>query len=149
MFTFISKSVKDTEFISKELSKSIYPGDIICLIGELGAGKTCFSKGLIRGLGVPAKYIISPTFTIINEYKGKHPVYHFDLYRLKDENELEILGFEEYFYGKGVTIIEWADKLKNFLPDNRIEIYFSHINETTRRIVFKLMGQKWISRDIK
>ncbi len=155
MFTIISKSSKKTEKIAGKVSSLLCQGDVICLIGELGTGKTCFSKGLIRALGVKNKYIGSPTFTIINEYQGKFPknyktasIYHFDLYRLKNETELEALGFEEYFYGNGVTIIEWADKMKKLLPKDRLEIYFSHINETTRRIIFKPKGKLWIGRDI-
>lgn len=148
MLTFISKSIKDTEHISKVLSKLLNPGDIICLIGELGAGKTCFSKGLINRLGVPNKYIASPTFTIINEYNGKYPIYHFDLYRLNNETDLEVLGFEEYFYGKGITIIEWADKMKKLLPEDRLDIYLSYMGENTRRIIFKPKGKLWIDRKL-
>ncbi|MFH1288946.1 MAG: tRNA (adenosine(37)-N6)-threonylcarbamoyltransferase complex ATPase subunit type 1 TsaE [bacterium] len=140
LFTIVSKSAKKTEAIGRKISSFLCPGDVVCLIGELGAGKTCFSRGLISGLGAANKYIGSPTFTIINEYQGKFPIYHFDLYRLTNETELEVLGFEEYFYGSGVTIIEWADKMKKLLPNDRLEIYFSHINETTRRIVFKPKG---------
>lgn len=134
----ISKSAEETEEIGKKVSSYLHSGDVICLIGELGTGKTCFSRGLISGLGAANKYIVSPTFTIINEYQGKFPVYHFDLYRLDSEYELEMLGFKEYFYGRGVTVIEWADKLKRFLPDDRFEVRFSHISETARRIVFKV-----------
>ena len=147
MFSIVTKSAKETEAFARKLSKILCSGDAICLIGEIGAGKTCFSKGLISGLGVKNKYIGSPTFTIINEYHhGKLPVYHFDLYRLKEETELEVLGFEEYFYGKGVSVIEWADKMKKILPKYRLEIYFAHMDETRRRIVFKPKGKLWINR---
>ncbi|MDD5772996.1 MAG: tRNA (adenosine(37)-N6)-threonylcarbamoyltransferase complex ATPase subunit type 1 TsaE [bacterium] len=149
MFTINSESSKKTEKIAEKISLLLSPGDVICLIGELGAGKTCFSKGLIRALGVKNKYVVSPTFTIINEYQGKYPIYHFDLYRLKNENELEALGFEEYFYGKGITLIEWADKMKKLLPKDRLEIYFSYVNENTRRIILKPKGKLWVSRDME
>lgn len=156
MFTIISESSKKTEKIAGKVASLLRPGDVICLMGELGSGKTCFSKGLIRALGVKNNYVGSPTFTIINEYQGKFPksyktasIYHFDLYRLENETELEALGFEEYFYGNGVTIIEWADKMKKLLPKDRLEIYFSYIDESSRNIVFKKIGQSWVSRDIK
>lgn len=137
----ISESAEKTEEMGRKISSCLRSGDIVCLIGELGTGKTCFSRGLISGLAVASKYIVSPTFTIINEYQGKFPVYHFDLYRLDSEDELEMLGFREYFYGSGVTVIEWADKLRRFLPNDRFEVHFSHISETARRIAFKVKGK--------
>lgn len=146
MFIFISRNFKQTEDIGREFSSLLRQGDIVCLIGELGAGKTCFAKALIKSLGVKSKYINSPTFTFINEYLGKFSIYHFDLYRLKTETELRTFGYEEYFYGKGITLIEWADKIKSLLPENRLEIYFSYIDKNSRKIIFKPQGKNWTGR---
>ena len=112
---FESYSSEDTEKIAYELGQALKPGDVICLGGDLGAGKTVFAKGLAKGLGV-VTHVTSPTFTIINEYTGRHKVYHFDVYRIEDPEEMYEIGFEEYVYGDGICIIEWADNIKEILP---------------------------------
>lgn len=117
------------------LGKHLAAGDLVALTGDLGAGKTQLTKGLARGLGVPEEYhITSPTYTMINEYPGRVPLYHCDFYRLKENSELEDLGYEEYFNGMGVTVIEWADKVIDFLPENRVEIHIS-LQETNTRLL--------------
>jgi len=117
----ITNSARETMLVGEKLAKELKPGDIIALSGNLGSGKTTFTKGLGKGLGV--KYpgrINSPTFVLIKEYDGKMPLYHLDLYRLDDLKEIENLAIEEYIYGNGVTVIEWAEKIKCILPKKHI-----------------------------
>lgn len=115
----ILKGLEETESFGRDLGKLLEGGDILCLNGDLGAGKTTLTKSIGLGLGVE-DYITSPTFTLINEYSGRIPLYHFDVYRLENVDELYDLGFDEYFYGKGVSIIEWAEKIERLLPEDRI-----------------------------
>ena len=124
MFEIESLSAKRTQSIGKLLGEKLKPKDIICLYGDLGAGKTCLSKGIAAGLGV-SENITSPTFTIIKEYKGRHPVYHIDVYRLSSSADMLDLGYEEYFDGDGVVIIEWADIIEDILPEERLDIQLS------------------------
>ncbi len=131
----ISKSVEETIRIGEKLAKKLKRGDCVALIGDLGAGKTIFTKGIAKGLGVrDERYVNSPTFVIIKEYKGKLPLYHFDLYRLNKSNILDVENFEEYFYGDGVTVIEWADKIRGLLPKKYTEVKLRVISEKTREI---------------
>jgi len=127
---FQTKSVSETSRIGKSIGSLLLPGDVVALVGELGTGKTQFIKGLAAGVGVgKPTYIASPSFTLINEYAGKVPFYHIDLFRLKSEKEAEELGLEEYFQRGGITAIEWADKIPSLLPQ---EIFWIHIRYTGR-----------------
>lgn len=150
----ITSNPKETYRLGYKLGKIIKrnffttPGSsVIGLIGPLGSGKTIFVQGVVAG--VRAKpYATSPTFKLINEYEGKIPVYHFDLYRLKGINDLSNLGYREYFYGYGVTLVEWAEKIKSFWPEECLLICFSFLKEKTsscvkRRIVFIPYGKKY------
>lgn len=111
-----SYSVEDTIKYAKEVADKVKPGDIICLDGDLGVGKTVFAQGFAKALGIEEP-ITSPTFTIMNIYEGgRLPLYHYDVYRIEDESEMDELGYEEYFYGKGVTLIEWASQIKDCIP---------------------------------
>lgn len=111
---FESHSPQDTLSLGESIGGCLEPGDIVLLFGDLGAGKTTLTQGMARGLGVPSEeYVRSPSFTLINEYRGKTPVYHIDLYRIASALELEDLGIEETLFGQGVTIVEWAEKLFN------------------------------------
>lgn len=117
-----SNSPNDTEMIAKALAKKLKQSDVICLRGDLGVGKTAFVQGLVKGLGV-TEPISSPTFTIVNCYTGgKMPIYHFDVYRIEDSDEMYEIGFDEYVYGDGVTVIEWPDNIADILPDNAYNI---------------------------
>lgn len=118
----LSNSVNDTIKIGMLMAKYLTPGDIICLFGQFGAGKTVLVKGIARGLGIKTNRIVSPSFILIQEYKEKIPFYHFDLYRLKDPKNILDLGYEEYFYNDGVTVIEWAERLKYLLPRECLKI---------------------------
>jgi len=118
-------------------------GDTVCLYGDLGAGKTSFSYGIALGLEVEDQYITSPTFTFVNEYEGRVPLYHIDLFRLKDVDELENIGFEEYLDSDGVTVIEWADRAENELPEECLSVYLSYVNENSREIGFLAEGERY------
>lgn len=116
-----SNSPKETANIAKAFAKTLTGGDILCLNGDLGVGKTAFVQGLVAELGVKEP-ISSPTFTIVNCYDGKLPIYHFDVYRIEDSDEMYEIGFEEYIFGDGITIIEWAENIKDILPKKRYDI---------------------------
>ena len=127
------KNEKQTEKLGMELAARLLPGTVVALTGEPGAGKTTFTKAVAKGLGV-ASLVTSPTFTIINEHKdGRIPLYHFDVYRINDEEEMYELGFEEYFYGDGVCVVEWADRIEGLIPERDIRIHISYgIGENER-----------------
>jgi len=111
-----SYNVGDTIAYAKQLATEVKPGDIICLDGDLGVGKTVFARGFAEGLGITSP-ITSPTFTIMNIYdEGRLPLYHYDVYRIEDESEMDELGYEEYFFGQGVTLIEWASQIPDCIP---------------------------------
>jgi tRNA threonylcarbamoyladenosine biosynthesis protein TsaE len=120
------KNEDETKRFGFALARELQAGDVVALIGELGTGKTALTKYIAEGLGVKEE-VTSPTFTIVKEYKsGKLPLYHFDVYRLSGEEEMYELGYEEYFYGDGVCIVEWADKIKNIIPKNSKVIQISY-----------------------
>lgn len=127
-------NLEETEKFGIKLGEALRSGDILCLNGDLGAGKTTITKSIGVGLGVE-EYITSPTFALINQYMGRVPVYHFDVYRLENAHELYDLGFDEYFYGKGVCIIEWADKIDRMIPTDRIVIDIEMGNSIDERIL--------------
>ena len=134
----ISQKIEDTIAAGARLAKKLKRGDVVALIGELGAGKTVFTKGIAGGLGVKdARYVNSPTFVIIKEYKGRLPLYHFDLYRLDESSVIDAENFEEYFYGDGVSVIEWADKARGLLPKKYFEVKLSVTGENKRKIEIK------------
>jgi len=131
----ISESAGDTQKIGKIIGENLHQGDIVALIGELGSGKTCITKGIARGVGVPDEYqITSPSFTLINEYPGRTTLYHVDTYRLSGSRDLEEMGYEEYFYGNGITVIEWAEKIKEILPEKSFYIYLRYLGKNKRGI---------------
>lgn len=121
MLKFHAGSVEETVELGLKLGRILQRGDSICLTGDLGTGKTAFTGGIARALGI-SEYITSPTFTIVNEYEGKLPLYHFDVYRIGDTDEMFETGYYEYISGKGITVIEWADLIKGILPDERIDV---------------------------
>lgn len=129
-----SNSVEETVSLGKEFAKSLDVGSIVCLEGDLGAGKTHFVKGIASYFGVDEQQVNSPTFTLINEYYGKIPVYHFDCYRLNSEQEALEIGIEEYLYGDGVAVIEWPSKIKGLIPNDAIRIEIKHIGASKRSI---------------
>ena len=131
----ISDQPQDTITLGRIMGAQLGMGAVIALIGELGSGKTCITQGIAQGLGVPdAYYITSPTFTLINEYPGRIPLYHLDVYRLSGAEDLVDLGYEEYFYGNGVIVIEWAEKIQDILPAGCLYVYFTYIDENSRQM---------------
>ncbi|HSR04369.1 MAG TPA: tRNA (adenosine(37)-N6)-threonylcarbamoyltransferase complex ATPase subunit type 1 TsaE [Proteiniclasticum sp.] len=137
-------SVEETMEIGRKIGQKIGQGMTICLTGDLGTGKTHFAKGLAEGLGITDN-ITSPTFTIVNEYhEGRIPFYHFDVYRVNDIDEILQVGFEEYVYGQGVTLIEWADMIEAILPDEFIHVKIEKTqNENERIITLKSFGRDY------
>lgn len=120
---FTTTSEKQTIEQGAAFAKRLKPGDVVCLDGPLGAGKTHFVKGIAKGLGLNPNHINSPTYTLINEYEtSTMPLYHFDCYRLEEPQEALEIGAEEYFYGEGVSVIEWPDKIASFIPGHAIQI---------------------------
>ena len=143
----ISNSVKETLHFGENLAKRLKRGDFVALIGDLGSGKTVLTKGIAKGLGVKdSRYVNSPTFVIIKEYKGKLPLYHFDLYRLDHPGSLDAGNFEEYFYGDGVTVVEWADKIRPILPKKYIEVKLKVAGESSRKIEINLPSLRGAKR---
>ena len=120
--TFISHSEAETIEWGEKLSRSLKPGDVVAFYGDLGSGKTRTVQGICQGLRCRDQ-VSSPTFTLINEYLGTLPVYHFDLYRINSDQEIYGLGYEEYLYGDGVCLIEWAERITSLLPENHIKIF--------------------------
>jgi tRNA threonylcarbamoyladenosine biosynthesis protein TsaE len=135
-----SKSTSETIRIGKSIGSRLRAGDVVALVGELGAGKTQFIKGLATGAGVgKPTYVSSPSFTLINEYPGKVPFYHIDLFRLESQKEAEGLGLEDYLHGGGITAIEWADKILSLLPGEMLSIHIVYTGKNTRSI--KMIGR--------
>lgn len=140
----ISKSVRDTLSIGRKLSRHLKPGDIICLFGELGSGKTVFTKGVARGLGISENKITSPTFVLIRQYEDSRlPLYHFDLYRLKELKDIAYLGYQDYLYGQGVSVVEWADRLGRMLPREYLKIVLSVKGKSCRLLRFSGSGRRY------
>jgi tRNA threonylcarbamoyladenosine biosynthesis protein TsaE len=142
ILSFESKSPEDTFRLGELLGGLAGPGDIFCLNGDLGAGKTVLAKGVAAGLGVPGR-VASPTFTLINEHQGRLPFYHMDVYRLGGPEEMADLGYEEYFYGAGVTLVEWAEIIAGVLPGERLDITISGNGEALRTIRLEPRGERY------
>ena len=134
MMEWKTHSGSETAKVAAEIAKMITPGAVLCLRGEMGAGKTVFTTGLCRALGV-SDYVTSPTFTVVNEYDGNAlRVYHFDMYRIEDEDELLEIGFEEYLAAGGVCVIEWPQNVEGALPRHRMEVQIAKCGECDRVI---------------
>lgn len=129
-------NLKETKKIANELGTNAKPGTVIAFYGDLGTGKTVMTKEIARALKVTDE-ITSPTYTLLEEYSGKLPFYHFDLYRIESTEELDYLCFEEYWEGNGVSVIEWAERAYDRLPENCIKIHLTYIDEKTRSIVIE------------
>jgi len=135
---------EETVSLGRMVGSKLKGGDVVGLIGELGAGKTYLVKGLAEGLGIPEdQYVASPTFTLINEYKGNIMLYHFDLYRIQHEKELEGIGYDEYLYGNGVVVIEWAEKMSRLLPTELLLIEIQREGESKRKFIFTGKGSRY------
>lgn len=139
-YKITTRNEMETIEIAQNFESEKFPNMIICLNGELGSGKTIFTKGIANALGI-TETITSPTFTIIKEYNGELPLYHMDVYRL--DGNTEGLGIEEYFSKGGVVIIEWADTIKDILPNERLDIKFKVVDENKRILIIKPYGKKY------
>lgn len=131
-----SASPEETRAAGRRLGETLGPGDVVALTGELGAGKTCFIQGLVSGLGVTVQ-ATSPTFVLVNEYRGRLPVHHVDAYRTSSLTELMELGLLELFDGDGVTVVEWADKLEPLLPARAIRVRLEGLGAEPRRLTIR------------
>ena len=140
-FEWISYREEETLQFAVSLAQRLLGGDVIALEGDLGAGKTAFTKGLAKGLGI-TRTVNSPTFTIIKEYQGRLPLYHMDVYRVSESEE--DLGFDEYFDGDGVTVVEWAHLIKEQLPEEILVIHIYRIEDHNRRFVFEAHGDRYV-----
>ena len=139
--TIITKSSGQTQKLGEAIATKLNPGDIVALTGQLGTGKTTLTQGLAKGLGVVTPYVQSPSFVLIHEYQGRIPVYHIDLYRL-NSGEVENLGYEEYLYGEGVCIIEWAERMSHLLPSEVLLINLDFLSDNNaRKILIKGKGK--------
>jgi tRNA threonylcarbamoyladenosine biosynthesis protein TsaE len=142
LLTVVAQSPEETMELGMKLGALLGPGDFVNLNGDLGAGKTLLVKGIGISLGLTADAITSPTFTIINEYDGTIPLYHFDLYRLESELELEQVGYLDYFYGQGITAVEWGNLFVNQLPVDRIDIDLETSGAEDREITLSATGSR-------
>lgn len=134
------RSENDTIALAENLESEKFPNMVICLYGDLGSGKTVFAKAFAHAMGIDG--VTSSTFNIIKEYNGELPLYHMDVYRVDDN--IDNLGIEEYFEKGGITIIEWADLIKDYLPEERLDIKFKVVDENTRILLIKAYGEEYV-----
>jgi len=138
----VSGSPEQTQRLGKRLGERAEPGDVFLLTGNLGSGKTCLTQGIAWGLGVK-EYAFSPSFVIIREYHGRLPLYHIDFYRLERVEEIVDLGLDEYLYGQGVCVVEWAEKGMAVLPQEHLLINLDYLSETARSISLEPKGRRY------
>jgi len=141
----LSKSVNDTLRIGRKIAKYLQKGDIVCLFGQLGAGKTVLTKGIASGLGIDKNKIISPTFVLVKQQTAGHDLsfYHFDFYRINSPEDILSLGYEEYFYGNGISVIEWPARLSYLLPAEFLKIELSLLSDSKRELQFEAFGRRY------
>lgn len=138
MLPRLTRSHEETVDLGRWLGQILPKGSIVCFSGDLAAGKTTLIKGIVEAAtGTPADDVPSPTFVYLNIYPGLRPVYHFDLYRLRDAEEFLALGFEEFFFTGGITCIEWSERIRDILPSSRVEVLLEHRGENLRCVTFR------------
>lgn len=137
-----TNSVEETRHLGERLGRLLGPGDVLCVYGPLGAGKTALAQGVARGLGVTGP-VTSPTFILIQEHEGRLAFYHFDAYRLEGIDDFSLLGYEEYFDGAGVSFVEWADRVAAFLPEERLDIYVEREGDDERSLNLEPRGPRY------
>ncbi len=144
--THQSHSPEQTVEMGRLLGQLLAPGHVVGLVGELGAGKTCFVQGVSRGLEVdPRVYVSSPTFTLVNEYPGRLTLYHIDLYRLADPDELVEIGLDDYYRGDGACLVEWFDRFPEDVPPHHVELRFEVLDDSRRRLHVKATGEEHLA----
>ncbi|HCW80555.1 MAG TPA: tRNA (adenosine(37)-N6)-threonylcarbamoyltransferase complex ATPase subunit type 1 TsaE [Ruminococcaceae bacterium] len=134
MQKFITESPSETEAVGENLSTKLKPGSVVALFGGMGAGKTAFTRGIARGLGITGG-VSSPTFALVHEYKGRIPLYHFDMYRVNNWDDLYSTGFFDYLDSGGIIVVEWSENIENALPENTIHIMIKHGKAENERII--------------
>ncbi|MFH1552793.1 MAG: tRNA (adenosine(37)-N6)-threonylcarbamoyltransferase complex ATPase subunit type 1 TsaE [Candidatus Omnitrophota bacterium] len=140
--TITTHSPEETMEAAFRLAAGLGRGSLVALVGDLGTDKTMFVKGLARGLGIEDYlYVNSPSFVVLKEYHGKKDLYHFDVYRLDLKSFCDTLDYETYFYGDGITVVEWADKIRDVLPEDYLEIAIEHTDHTERKFSFRPVGK--------
>ena len=137
-------NLAETEALGRRLAEGLFPGAVVALVGQLGAGKTHLARAIAEGLGIAdPRQVSSPTFVLIQEYDARLPIYHFDAYRLKGEGEFDDLGAHEYFAGNGVCLVEWADRVPHSLPREYLEVRLTVTGETSRRVELTAHGERY------
>jgi tRNA threonylcarbamoyladenosine biosynthesis protein TsaE len=139
---FTTHNPEETQRLGRRLGELAQPGDVFLLVGKLGAGKTCLTQGIAKGLGI-SESVLSPSFVLVREFKGRFPLYHADLYRLDRIQEISELGLDEYLYGNGLTVIEWADKGLDVLPTEYLLIAIDYGEGDERRIKLTARGKRY------
>lgn len=143
MLSLITESPEETQQLGTKLGELAQLGDVFLLVGRLGTGKTCLTQGIAWGLGIEG-YATSPSFVVINQYQGRLPFYHIDLYRLDRIEEVIELGLEDYLYGRGVCVVEWAEKALEVLPEEHLLVEISFLSDTGRNFVLKPVGERYV-----
>ncbi len=138
----ISRSPEETQALGSHLGEAAAPGDVYLLVGKLGAGKTCLTQGIARGLGIQ-EHTASPSFVLVRELYGRLPLYHIDLYRPDKLAEIADLGLDDYFYGAGVSVVEWAEKALALLPPEHLLVNINYLGESERRLRLEVRGQRY------
>ena len=142
-FELVSQSPEQTQRLGVRIGELALPGDVFLLVGELGTGKTCLTQGIAWGLGIK-EYAMSPSFVIVRELYGRLPLYHIDLYRLDRIEESLELGLDDYLYGRGVCVVEWAEKALSILPKNYLLIKISYLSDTGRSFQMEPSGERYL-----
>ncbi|KAB0664772.1 tRNA (adenosine(37)-N6)-threonylcarbamoyltransferase complex ATPase subunit type 1 TsaE [Oryzomonas japonica] len=138
---FHTNSPGETEELGRQVGALLEQGNFLALRGELGGGKTCFTRGVVQAVAPESAHLVaSPTFAIMNQYPGRVPIYHFDFYRMAGEADIDDLGFTEYLQGEGVCIVEWSERLKDLLPADHLRITFCYDSDDRRRITMEARG---------
>ncbi len=145
IFKLITRTPEETRELGRHVGTLAQPGDVYLLSGNLGAGKTCFTQGVARGLGIE-EYVMSPSFVILREHQGRLPLYHIDLYRLESVDEAAELGLDDYLYGKGVCVVEWAERARNVLPSDNLMVHIDYAGDDERCFRIEANGHRY--RDI-
>jgi len=133
---------EETQSVGKRIGELARPGDVVLLMGDLGSGKTCLTQGIAWGLGIK-EHALSPTFVIMREMHGRLPLYHVDLYRLDRLEETQDLGLDDYFYGHGVSVVEWAEKAMSLMPSEHLLVEIEYFSDTGRRLTLKPRGKRY------
>ena len=142
--TIRTRSREETIGFGRRLGERLGPGDVVALSGPLGSGKTTLTKGLAEGLGVAEpRWVTSPTFVLVHEYEGRLPIYHIDAYRLRGPADAEAMGTDEMFFGEGVAIVEWSERIAAALPDERLDIAMAIAGETERQLTLEPRGERY------